>query len=143
MRKRIITLIALAFAAFGLLGPTAASAGEIGTQGEEIDYAVAHSVTDPVKYCDYNYDAYVIGCFQPYGDVLWLQDTRTDGHHVTLVWEDLDGPRYGKCIDNLGADVGTTRCNKDLPENHRIKWNVKFYYNGSWVEGASHTTMSG
>ncbi|HEY1179241.1 MAG TPA: hypothetical protein VGF17_24060, partial [Phytomonospora sp.] len=66
MPKRIITFVALAFALFGLLGSTAASAsetgsepakvsgltelksGEVGTQAdEEIDYAVEHALTDP------------------------------------------------------------------------------------------------
>ncbi|GIG68782.1 hypothetical protein [Phytomonospora endophytica] len=143
MRKRIITFIALAFAVFGLLGSTAASASETGSEpagvssltelksgqvgtlaSEEIDYAVEHALTDPTKYCAGN--GYVSGCVQPYGDVLWIKDNASNGAHVTLKWEDLDGDRYGKCRNTLGADAGWARCNKDLPENHRIAWQLAY-----------------
>ena len=57
------------------------------------------------------------GCFQTYGDVWWVYDTKSDGHSAVMFWEVGTGnaKRAGRCVNSMG--VGKTGvCNKDYTE---------------------------
>ena len=135
MFKRVIAIVGLAFAAFAFLGATSASAA---SAAKEYDSAATHAMTGYSKECISVDD--VTGCVMPYGDILWLDDHEADGYGVKLIWWDTDGPRLGECANNHGAVTGWTRCNKNLPEGHDIKWVVSWYEGGSWHNSRSETT---
>lgn len=148
MRNRIITFVALAIAAFGLLGSTAApasastSAGDVGTEAYETDYAVLHGMTDHKRECygdDTEWNANVVGCVMPYGDIFWLYDIDQDASSVKLTWRDADGSRHGVCIDDEGYG-DQTRCNKNLPEGHTIKWELVWWEGGDWHSSETYST---
>lgn len=155
MRKRIFTTIALALAGFALLGSTSASAGGAPSSSEttarptaavkqkvERNEAKQHQMTGYSKECHAVGD--VEGCFMPYGDILWLDDKGLDGEPVKLLWWDVhpDGPRLGVCTGSQGFNGGWARCNKDLPENHQIKWKVSWWDNGQWHNSKAFYTRA-
>lgn len=124
IRKRLSALAAALLLAVGTVLATAAPAS---AAGSETDYSVEYDLSDATMTC-LNL-TYVSACVQPYGDILWLKDKRVDGHSVYLYWDDVDGDRYGTCVDDNGVDAGWTRCNKNLSEGHGISWKVG-YHNG-------------
>lgn len=128
MRRRIATVLAVIVAFLGATSTTASAAGipDRPRADFELDYAQQHPWTSPDKDCFY-VPYGVEACVQPHGDVLWLKDLNYDGNSVRLRWEDLDGDRYGLCVGNKGVDAGWQRCNKNLPENHRIEWYATYY----------------
>jgi len=135
MRNRIVAILASVAAVLavvlGLASPAAAAT--------ETDYAVNAAWNDDYyKSCIST--TYVEGCLQPNGDVFWVKDNVSNGHEVWIEWEDLDNGRYGYCIDNLGADVAWTKCNKNFAEGHRIKWNLAWQIDGGWNFSYSKTT---
>lgn len=69
---------------------------------------------------------WVDACIQPYGDIIWVKDNYADDRSVGVLWEDLDGPREGRCYDFLSANADWTACNKDFPEGHEIRWTVGY-----------------
>ncbi|MGW1587528.1 hypothetical protein [Streptomyces sp. NPDC002386] len=64
------------------------------------------------------------GCFQPYGDVIWIKDTSLDGYGVYAKWtnqlKNSSGNwqtyRTGKC-SNPGSSGDWAACNKDFYES--------------------------
>ncbi|GIG68786.1 hypothetical protein [Phytomonospora endophytica] len=116
------------------------SAGEDTAAGNEErplekNWAKLHDLTDAPRNCLDN--AYVKGCVQPYGDMLWLRDDEWDGIDVRLVWidnSDPEDPRRGICQDAEGYG-DWTRCDKDLPDGHEIKWTTSWWADGEWRLG--------
>ncbi|CAM5711140.1 hypothetical protein SALBM135S_01633 [Streptomyces alboniger] len=66
------------------------------------------------------------GCFQPYGDLIWTQDTASDGlSSVTVVYTDYGRPAYG-CVNSNKAD-SWGYCNKDYKEKGNVRLKVLRY----------------
>ncbi|MER5652699.1 hypothetical protein ACIRRT_39885 [Streptomyces sp. NPDC102256] len=66
------------------------------------------------------------GCFQPYGDLVWSQDTESDGHSsVTVVHANYDRPDYA-CV-NTGKAGSWGSCNKDYREDGDVRLTVLRY----------------
>ncbi|HEY1175023.1 MAG TPA: hypothetical protein VGF17_02615 [Phytomonospora sp.] len=145
MRQRIITFIAMAVAAFGLLGSAAASAADAGGAKYETDYAVLHGMTSHDRDCygdDTDWNANVVGCVMPHGDMFWLYDIDRDASSVKLTWRDATdktNPRHGVCIDDEGYG-DQTRCDKNLPEGHTIKWELVWWEDGEWESSKTYST---
>lgn len=142
--RSVITTFALATAvASALLVPgTAMGASTPGgdQRPREEDWAELHGLTDHSRECVDN--AYVKGCVQPYGDILWLRDDEWDGIDVRLWWVDNNGgsdPRHGFCQSAQGYG-DWARCDKDLPEGHEIKWATSWYADGEWRMSAYQYT---
>ncbi|TQS45759.1 serine/threonine-protein kinase [Cryptosporangium phraense] len=53
------------------------------------------------------------GCYQTYGDVWWVFDTKADGHSAVVFWE--VGGRKGQCANSMGNGK-TGVCNKNYAE---------------------------
>ncbi len=64
------------------------------------------------------------GCFTADGDILTVNDNKSDGHSIGLYWRNYtaDGSIYreGACVETRGVGSWGT-CNKNLPENTRVK----------------------
>jgi hypothetical protein len=120
--------------------PSPAAAGGTYPAAYEENFAVDVEWTDTHKHClDPSSDHGANGCVQAYGDVLWVLDRWADGHGVSMTWRELDSNgnptgRHGKCIDNLGASVGWTVCDKDFTEGNIIEWTLDYWRNGGWVQ---------
>jgi hypothetical protein len=65
-------------------------------------------------------------CFQPYGDLLYVDDTQGDNHAAYMYWENWQNDRsghavlvrYGRCYDRLGAAAyGEAVCAKNFYED--------------------------
>ncbi|WP_344651022.1 hypothetical protein, partial [Cryptosporangium japonicum] len=53
------------------------------------------------------------GCYQTYGDLWWVYDTKGDGHSAVVFWE--LGNRSGQCANSMGnGTIGA--CNKNYAE---------------------------
>jgi hypothetical protein len=137
MRNRIAALLAALaiplFAVLGLAAPAAAAT-------EEINYAV-----DIDWYADSSRECFTAGttasaCVQKNGDDIWIRDKVGDERVVRVVWWDVDGTRYGRCIDDLGPEKVWVYCNKDWTEGHEIAWYVQWYADGQWWSGMTQTT---
>jgi hypothetical protein len=140
MRRRISLVLLAIGAALGLgltlAGPATAQmvssaateaipadTQDVGAAAYETDYAVNATWNDDhPKACAQN--TYLTACWQPYGDVIWVNDDESNGHRVGVVWDDTEGDRAGICIDTLGVAAAATRCNKNLPEGHDIAWRL-------------------
>jgi hypothetical protein len=137
MRNRIAAIIAALaiplFAVLGLATPAAAAT-------EEVDY-----VKDIDWYADSSRECYTVpaavACVQKNGDDIWIRDNTNEGSWVYVLWDDLDGDRFGVCYDNLGSSKVWTRCNKDWTDGHEIAWYVKYYDDGQWWAGLPRTTV--
>jgi hypothetical protein len=71
-------------------------------------------------------DTGVEGCYQPYGDVWYVKDTRTNGHAAVVYWQNnLNGHYYreGDCVNKLGAGRWGA-CNKDYREDSTVDFMV-------------------
>ncbi|MGW4500517.1 hypothetical protein ACWENR_18130 [Micromonospora sp. NPDC004336] len=128
----MLALAAAAGVAMTLLVPTAASAAYY---GDETDYGtvvsgVPYNGIDPVE-CRQIEGAR--GCFISYGDRLYVKDMVADGYAAALDWVDLDGPRWGSCVNKQGAGTWVL-CNKDLPEGHDLNFRVARYDSGNRVD---------
>ncbi|MFI5958584.1 protein kinase [Cryptosporangium sp. NPDC051539] len=57
------------------------------------------------------------GCYQTYGDVWWVFDTKGDGHSAVVFWEVGSGAtkRKGQCANSMGSGK-TGVCNKNYAE---------------------------
>ncbi|MFC5748024.1 hypothetical protein ACFPZN_20535 [Actinomadura rugatobispora] len=81
-----------------------------------------------IRYCT---DPHTWGrvCFQPDGEILYVEDNEADGHHVRgFAWsESVEGtPATYECKNTKGA--GTVReCNFSWPERHRIYFFAALY----------------
>lgn len=142
MRKRIIALVAMAFAAFGLLGSTAAFAGDVGAEKYESQYAVLHEMTHHDRECygsENDWNGNVVGCVQPYGDVLWLIDTDSDASSVKMTWKVPAEDRSGECIDNEGY-MDQTRCNKSFHDGNVVYWRLHWWEGGGWHSSDTYST---
>ncbi|WP_306292943.1 hypothetical protein [Streptomyces tsukubensis] len=66
------------------------------------------------------------GCFQPYGDVIWVHDTKSDGRSAAVgVTTDYGRAGY-VCIHSGGAGTWGT-CNKNYKETGNVKLQVATY----------------
>ncbi|BBB02024.1 hypothetical protein RVR_9712 [Actinacidiphila reveromycinica] len=75
-------------------------------------------------------------CFERYGDVLWVKDTKADGHSATNSWDNyLDGSLYrrGSCVNKLGSGQWGY-CNKDMYEGSVVDYAACVYdaATGGW-----------
>ena len=122
IRRTLSALAAGAIAAGGMvLGAPSASAG-----GLEVDLAKAGGPSGNYSYkCLSN--ARVKACFQPAGDIFFVQDRKKDGQASSVDWILAAGDRKGQCITKLGKGK-TGHCNKNLPENRTVILTI--YSNG-------------
>lgn len=65
-------------------------------------------------------------CFQKYGDVLWVEDTASNGASASVYWENYlwNGSswvfwRQGKCVNSLG-NLHWGKCDKDFYEDSTL-----------------------
>lgn len=125
-RRALLALAAMTGAMLALIIPNAAFAAYYGS---ETDYAVDSSYTGyfPGPICS---DYMGRACFQPSGDLFYVEDYSADGYVVVAEWKTSTG-RSGSCIDNLTAAKDWTVCNKDFPETSTVTWRVAAYKNGS------------
>lgn len=95
----------------------------------EWDDAVADSPGSDYLECTSTTGSYV--CFQPYGDKIWVLDTKADGYSAVARWY-TDYGRWGTCRNSLGSDQWGV-CNKDMAEDGII------YYRASRYDGDTDT----
>lgn len=128
-RPRSLTLAAVIGAALALLIPTAALAEYY---GEELDYAVLSDGPTGEYYCT-NADglAGTFACFKPYGDVLFIKDTRADGHAAVAEW-DIINLRWGSCVNTLGNGKWG-KCNKNFAEGKFLNLSAARYDRGNFI----------
>lgn len=76
-------------------------------------------------------------CFQPYGDYLFIKDTKADGTEAYNEWSLSKGSsRGGQCINRLGAP-NWGYCHKDFPEGVTIQFGV--WYNETYYSKTTTT----
>jgi hypothetical protein len=139
----VLLCTVFAFTAAGAVSASATDGSSNGTLAYEQDFAKDVDWTDTDKDCRPDGEG-AKGCVQAYGDVLWLLDRWSDGHGVSMTWQELQddgGYRSGKCIDNLGSAAGWTVCDKDFEENSLIWWQVQWWENGAWQESYLFQTI--
>ncbi len=73
--------------------------------------------------CAVTTGAYV--CFQPYGDKIWVQDTKADGYSAVARWY-TDYGRWGTCRNANGSGTWAV-CNKDFVENSHLYFRASRY----------------
>ncbi|MQA11734.1 MAG: hypothetical protein GEU98_24930 [Pseudonocardiaceae bacterium] len=77
-------------------------------------------------------DSRGVGCFQPYGDKIGVEDTKKDGIGVQVYWE-TDYGRDGICRDkNSGGGMGY--CNYNMKEGQEVRIWLQFTDNGSVID---------
>jgi hypothetical protein len=117
-------------------GSSAATAAAITAENQD---GVSRSLSSTHKRCQaYSGGANV--CFQPYGDLLWVNDTQGDGNSAYIYWENWqagsDGlvylVRYGRCYNRLGSANGWAVCDKDFVETTTKPNDVGG--EGSWID---------
>ncbi|GAA3829250.1 MULTISPECIES: hypothetical protein [Amycolatopsis] len=122
MRARRSLFVALATsigAVLALLVPGTAAAS---------DYNIATASNGPSGnywyYCVT--DTGVEGCYQPYGDLFYVRDTKANGQAAEVRWyNNLNGAPYrqGTCRNNLGSGHWGV-CDKDFREDSTIRFGV-------------------
>jgi len=131
MRNRIAAVLGLLMTAFMLVilaaSPAAAAETNYVTDANwNSDPKDCHASITGVSYAKVN------GCFEPDGDILWLQDKSADGVGVALFWSELQTGRTGTCIHNLGAAKAWAVCNKDFTEGNTITWKIGWDTADGW-----------
>jgi hypothetical protein len=128
-RPRSLTLAVMIGAALALLIPASARAEYY---GEELDYAVRSDGPTGEYYCtDVDGLAGAYACFKPYGDVLFIKDTRADGHAAVAEWG-IVGNRWGSCVNTLGSG-SWGKCNKNFPEGKFLDLSAARYDSGNFI----------
>jgi hypothetical protein len=149
MRVKALVFIAAALSLVsGLAAPTPAVAAGGGSSAPaaaanhaENQDGVSRSLSSTYKKCQaVSYGANV--CFQPYGDLLWVNDTQADGNSAYIYWENWQADstgivylvRYGRCYNRLGSANGWAVCDKDFVETTTSPNDVGG--EGSWIDFA-------
>ena len=125
-RKSLGVVAAMAMLIGGLLaiGPPASATGSSPSQrsvGESAeDAGPSLGAKARKKVCRSNHrGAYV--CFQPYGEVFFVKDTRKDGYSAAAYWERKGDGHTGVCVNSRGAGKWK-KCNYSMVDGNRIKF---------------------
>lgn len=82
------------------------------------------------KYCSYSGDQVLFdtgqGCFQPYGDWVWIRDLDANGIPVGVSWSyyppNGGASRHGLIYNSAGKDSGWGSVNKNFVEGGTFSW---------------------
>lgn len=64
------------------------------------------------------------GCYRQNGDYFWVTDDSRDGYSTGVIWRHPSSGREGICHNKAGQAGGVRTCNKDFPENTKIRWRI-------------------
>lgn len=78
------------------------------------------------EYIDGGIRDHATGCFQPYGDWVWLEDQFANNMPVGVVWgySGPGGSRSGVIYNDRGTDAGMTNLNKNFREGGTFTFKV-------------------
>ncbi|MDI3419789.1 hypothetical protein [Streptomyces luteolus] len=122
--------------AFGAL--FAASIAVMAMPGTAVAAVEGHEATNPTASppagVTCSIDGWVKACFEPYGDVMWVKDTKADGYPARVYFYGYDGADSANekqsCLNRHGADAGWTTCTLSsvIPEDDQvIFWPMEVY----------------
>jgi hypothetical protein len=136
MRKRIASIFAMFTVVFGVVvlaaSPAAAADDHVTDADWNSDYKECYSAITGLTYSRVN------ACFEPDGDILWVQDKQADGYGVAMYWKDQDSGKSGRCVHDLGAAKGWAVCNKDFTEGHQLEWWIGWDSVDGWQQTSKH-----
>lgn len=114
----------MAVPAVGLVMANGALASDVGT------------AEGPTHKCYYIEDVKGWGCFQPYGDHIFVQDSLWEGQGVQVYWE-TDYGRSDTCRDSNGTSDGVKDCNYNMREDGELRFRLQLTDDGSIVDETS------
>ncbi|MFD3525135.1 hypothetical protein [Streptomyces sp. NPDC058653] len=152
MSKGSRSLVASFALAVGLAFSTAtdaAAADGLQATTQDSNYSNGYA-----KVCSYSGDQVLFdtgqGCFQPYGDWVWVRDLDANGIPVGVDWTyyppNGGAPRSGLIYNSSGKDSGWGSVNKNFAEGGTFTWQTcevttsGHVYSGTCSESRSQTT---
>lgn len=128
--------------AFNLLATPATSAQ--GATSRAWGYSAVNTSAAPTPGVPCSNDGWVHACFSHYGDVVWVKDTRADGHPAAAFFGWNGIPQHQACVNRLGKKYGWTYCKlaKVIPEHESMMvWPMEVTSRATPIKGSGGTQI--